>query len=301
MQSQNSLPEQPNDYELTETEKLEILTLLIKIQLASEEAIRLGFEPTPEEVESIYQGVINEYGGAKNLQLELNATGDTPEAFKDQITRNEALKYWRSLFFLKDARVTEAEAREFYEANITTAQHGEEVRALEILIPLPMDSEPNSQARQNARKLAQRILTEARADRDFEELIQIYMSPPALAATNNGQMGWVARDTTSLPALEEVLFSLAPGEVGEIVESPFNLHIVKVMEKRPAGVLSFAESRPEIISFLTENKIQNLLQDYLNKLVQMAEIQILDPEFKPLWEEAHLTAPDLPNPPAPEN
>ncbi len=52
------------------------------------------------------------------------------------------------------------------------------------------------------------------------------------AARNLGETGWVGKDTGS-PALDELTFALAPGEIGGPVESSSGWHLVLVQGMRP--------------------------------------------------------------------
>ncbi|MDR3204329.1 MAG: peptidylprolyl isomerase, partial [Deltaproteobacteria bacterium] len=143
---------------------------------------------------------------------------------------------------------------------------------------------------------------------DFEELIQRHMDNATRLATNNGRLDWVDRNTSGFKELEEVLFKLQPGEVGGLVESPFSFHIVKVLERRSAGVSSFAELKPEITEFLTEQKIDQAFRQKLNELRSEAKIEILDSNLAKAWEESQkqsateaaeeTTQPEQPQPPS---
>jgi parvulin-like peptidyl-prolyl isomerase len=205
--------------------------------------------------------------------------------FRNQLARNEAMRAWRDSSFLAGARVTEEEARAYYDAHLDEATHGDEARALQIMFPLPvLDTPRATEARALVRRKADEALALARSGRDFEDLIRAYMDPLTLAAVDNGQLGWVGR-TGSFPELEEVIMSLKPGEVGGPVETSFSLHIVKVLDTREAGTLSFLELRPEITEMLTDAKIDDLVQARSAELLNEAEITVLDPELAAGWEE----------------
>ncbi|MDR1545781.1 MAG: peptidyl-prolyl cis-trans isomerase [Deltaproteobacteria bacterium] len=225
-----------------------------------------------------------QYGGTEGLNAVLTGVGETTESFREQLRRSLTIKNWRETAFLKVAQVSYDEARAFYDERLEEARHGERMRALQILVPVPFLSSQNAElAKEQARKTAEEILKEAQDGANFEDLIQTRMDPTARAATNDGRVGWLVRGASGFPELEEVLFALKPGEVGGLVETPYSFHIVKALEYRPAGQVSFAEAKPEIILMLANRKIDQAVQARVDELRRQAKIEILDPSLAAAW------------------
>jgi parvulin-like peptidyl-prolyl isomerase len=280
-----------------------VLDLLIKIELASQEASRLGLEPKGAELDRLAseaaQAAAKDYGGMEGLEQALEANGETMEDFKAQVARTQGLRNWRDTAFLSEAKVTDAEAEAFYKEHLEEASHGEEVRVAHLMFPLPF-ADPGSAegATRRIRERAQEALGLAKSGINFEDLIPRYMDETTLAATNRGQMGWVSRGAT-FPQLEEVIFSMAPGEVSDVIETPYSLHIVKVLDSRPPGVTPFQELRPQIILMLHEHKLDTLVQRRMAELAASAEIDIPDPELSKAWQEFRKAEPPSGAPGAP--
>lgn len=72
---------------------------------------------------------------------------------------------------------------------------------------------------------AQKAMTSLISGTDFDELAWTY-SP-----VTGGELGWFPRGYLTVPAVEEVAFSLAVGEYSQIIESELGYHIVLVLEK----------------------------------------------------------------------
>jgi peptidyl-prolyl cis-trans isomerase C len=258
--------------------KVEILDQLISLEIAYQEALKEGFAPKPAELDKIMAKVAESYGGdAENLKTLLSSHGDSEERLREQVAYNETVKNWRDTAFLSKAIVADSEAKKYYEANLKLADHPEQLRALQIVFPVPLTALGDQvKTRDSLKEKAQQALKEAQAGANFEDLIKKYMNPNTLSLTNNGQMGWVSQDG-GFPVLEEALFKLKPGEISEVVETDFSFHILKVLEHRPAGTLAFEDVRPDILDFLTNNKINMATREKIAELREAAKIEIPEP------------------------
>jgi peptidyl-prolyl cis-trans isomerase C len=68
------------------------------------------------------------------------------------------------------------------------------------------------------------------AGNDFAILAGLYSLDPS-TSLSGGDLGWFPRGYLLTVEVEEVAFSLQPGEIGEIVESPLGFHIVQSIER----------------------------------------------------------------------
>jgi len=105
-----------------------------------------------------------------------------------------------------------------------------------LMIPEPSE-EKKSEQREKLKALRERILSGelsfAIAARDF--------SADRLSAENGGELGFSPKGTF-VPSFEKTAFSLDEGEISEIVETQFGLHLIKLVERRgelinPAHIL----------------------------------------------------------------
>jgi peptidyl-prolyl cis-trans isomerase D len=129
-----------------------------------------------------------------------------------------------------------------------TAQ--EEVRARHILIKLPPGAD--EKARAEARKKAEDALAKAKKGDDFAKLAEKLSDDPG-SAKAGGDLGRFSRGKM-VPEFEAAAFALAPGQISEIVESPFGFHIIQVEEKQPGGPKPLETVRQEIVQTLTDER-----------------------------------------------
>jgi peptidyl-prolyl cis-trans isomerase D len=126
----------------------------------------------------------------------------------------------------------------------------EQVRASHILVPVAPDADDAAKA--EARKKADDLLAKVKAGGDFAALAKEHSGDPG-SASKGGDLGFFPRGRMVGP-FEEAAFTLEPGKVSEIVESPFGLHIIRVEEKKAGGPQPLEQVREQIVTTLTDER-----------------------------------------------
>jgi peptidyl-prolyl cis-trans isomerase C len=140
----------------------------------------------------------------------------------------------------------EAWAQTSYKANAKKYEQPEQVRASHILI---RTAEPD------AKNKAEAILKELRNGADFSKLAKDKSQDPGSAA-KGGDLGFFARGRMIKP-FEDTAFGMAKaGDISEVIESPFGFHIIRLDEKKPAGLQPFAEVKDALLR-QAQNEILN--------------------------------------------
>ncbi len=122
----------------------------------------------------------------------------------------------------------------------------EAVKFSQIFIPAPEGTAPEE--KEAAHKQLEDVLREARGGADFAELAKQHSKDDS--AARGGDMGFVNRGQLVEP-LDTALFALAEGEVSDVVESAFGLHLLRAVEKQKDEVMELDEVRERIVDALT--------------------------------------------------
>ncbi|HYJ87850.1 MAG TPA: peptidylprolyl isomerase [Pyrinomonadaceae bacterium] len=108
-------------------------------------------------------------------------------------------------------------------------QLAEKMKATEQEVDAYLAKHPELDTKQNRAK-AEDVLKRVRAGEDFAKLAKEFSSD-AGNKDKGGDLGWFGKGAM-VPAFEEAAFKLKPGEISDLVETPFGLHIIKMDERK---------------------------------------------------------------------
>jgi hypothetical protein len=158
-------------------------------------------------------------------------------------------------------------AEEEIQRRWATEGPGVEIRARHILLRSPTEASP--QQRDSVRQLAQSIQEQAAAGEDFAALAAEYSEDPGSAA-RGGDLGFFSRGRMVQP-FEDVAFALEPGEVSDVVETPFGYHVILVEERQQQEL---GEDREGFRQYLVQQSIQDAELAYLDELSERANVDV---------------------------
>lgn len=123
-----------------------------------------------------------------------------------------------------------------------------------------------------AQKKAQEMLAKIRAGESFEAVAKL--SDDKANADNGGDLGWFGPGEM-VDTFEDVLNTLSPGQLSEVVRTKFGFHIIKLEEAQPETIRSFADVRGEIEKALQQEQLE---QDFREKTEQFANLAYEQPD-----------------------
>lgn len=167
-------------------------------------------------------------------------------------------------------------------AKFYVQQTGERVRARHILISVPGENgaptgwaQATPEQKAAARKRILELKKQIQKGSDFAELAS-QNSADKGSAPNGGDLGFFTRGQM-VPPFEKAAFALGVGQLSDVVESPFGLHLLRVEEKKAATKLRFEDAEDDIKEYLFRAAQQKALQDFVGEMRKTAQVKITLP------------------------
>lgn len=151
----------------------------------------------------------------------------------------------------KPEAISEEAVRAFYEGHLAEYQVPERRRARHIL--LRVDEAASDEVKAARKAEAEKILQQIQQGADFAATAKRLSEDGS--KDRGGDLGFFSRGQM-VPSFEESAFSLKPGEVSAVVETPFGVHLIKVEEIQAATTRSLAEVGPTIRQQLAQKEAQ---------------------------------------------
>ena len=211
---------------------------------------------TPEGREALLEQLINKKlflaDAAKNL-YEYDAVFKAElQKIKEDLLANFAITK-----AVENVKVTDEEAKKFYDENKASLLSGETVSASHILV----DSEDK----------ANEILKDITDGKiSFEDAAQKYSSCPS--SQNGGSLGEFGRGQM-VPEFDTAVFSMEVGETRGPVKTQFGYHLIKLNSKNEAKEIAFEEIKEQIKARLLNDKQRTA---YTSKITQLKILYPVD-------------------------
>jgi len=245
----------------------QMLNNLISKQVVAEKIAAENIAISDEEYTKALGELTANLPAGATLDVMLAQSGTSEEEFKTSFT--EELKF-RKLIESQSggkAEASEAEAQTFYDENKQQFEKAESVDASHILIGF--EETDSDEVKAEKKKQLEDIKARIGAGADFAEMAKEHSSCPSKA--QGGSLGNFTRGRM-VPAFEEAAFSQPVGEVGNIVETQFGYHIIRVDKKVDAGTTPFDEVKDQLVKYLSSQKQQKVAREYVDELVKAATV-----------------------------
>ncbi len=247
----------------------EALDQAIQNTLLVREARRAGMEVSDREVDQRLEELRARYPSEEAFREDLQASGETLSEIRSRLRRqilaiNVGMSRRRE--FEQNAVVTESEVAQYYQDNIEEFQRPERVRVRQIFVAAETD-----EAQEQASARLEQLREELEGGADFHELAAEHSEAPG--AEQGGLIGWQQRGDLVDP-LDSAAFSLEAGEISEVLETSFGVHILKVDEREDADVASLDEVRSQIEPRLRGKKAEERFDRWIANLRRRAGVRV---------------------------
>jgi peptidyl-prolyl cis-trans isomerase SurA len=252
--------------------KESFLQRLIDNILIEQEAKKIGISATVKEEDVM--GAIQDMLTKQNISMQdflkrLAAEGKSIEFVKKEI-RSQMVRMRLLRMEVKDKIiVTDSEIGEYYNQHRQEYEGKESVRMKQLLLKFPPEADKTvkMKLKSNALRLRELIIK----GESFDELAAQYSQGPA--AAQGGDVGFIEKGTI-IPEVEAVAFSLPVEQVSDVIESSLGFHIIKVIDKKGAGLKPIAVVREEIKAKLEDEKLDKKYEEWMSSVRAKAHVEI---------------------------
>ena len=214
--------------------------ILLVQQAERDTAVKVSEQEVVEAVEKTVQNVHKQFTSQLEFQTQLRAAGFVSEEEwrrwladnqRRTILQQRLIEQLRQKNKLRPIPPTEAQLRAFWEQNsVGRPQRPALLSFRQIVIPVV----PDSASKARARALAESLLVAVRHGTNFADVAKRF-SADSTSRSQGGELGWFRRGVMVKP-FEAVAFRLRPGDISNVVETPFGYHIIQVERVQPAEV-----------------------------------------------------------------
>jgi peptidyl-prolyl cis-trans isomerase C len=247
-----------------------VLDQLVTYTVLKQEAKARNFTVTDAEVDQQIKALQQQAGGDEAFKKALAERKMTLERLKADAQAQIAIEKMMSAQAATATEATDAEARDFYNKNPEQFKRPETVRASHILLLIDPKADDTTKKQATAKIAA--VLKRAKSGEDFAALAQ--QNSQDGSAQQGGDLGFFPKEKM-VPEFTNVAFALKPGEISDVVTTPFGVHIIKVTDRKPAGTVPLDEVTAELKTFLTQQKKREQAQAFVEQVKQKAKIEVL--------------------------
>ena len=273
-----------------------VVSELIVKALLNEEMEKNKIAVTKEEIENAEKDIIGKFGSKEQFMQVLKINGVTYDKFKKDI--EEEIKLKKFVDSIAMVSVGESEAKKYYNENLDKFKYPKRVRASHILIAANPEQiaakikEDNKDITEE--ELAAKLSEKMNELKNKAEALQAKVkkvpssfakvakenSQDTASAIRGGDLGFFAKEEM-VEAFANKAFSMAPNTISEVVQTPYGFHIIMVTDRNEAGVLSFEQSKKDIINYLESLDKVDILKNKIEALRKDAKIEYYDESYNP--------------------
>jgi peptidyl-prolyl cis-trans isomerase C len=243
----------------------------VERELLFQEAQARHVEPETKRVEQAYDEARLKHRDETAWVDWLKDQGHDPNSFRTELRIVETVRALVDQEARKVPPISDDEAEAFYRDHPAAFGVGERLRVAHILCRVAADA--TEKVRTAAQLKAGTLLFRAQRGEDFGALARQF-SEDRTSNSDGGVLPEFVRGQTPR-AFEDAAFALQkPGDLSGVVIAPDGLHIIKLIERKPASDLSFDDIKGPLEERMLAQKRQDAVRALVGRLRAQAKIEI---------------------------
>lgn len=245
------------------------LDQLIAVELLHQAGQKLAVNDLDKQVEARVAASRERFPSAEEFQKALSEYGLTEQELARNYRRDIVINNLIEREVTGKVRVADDAVRKFYAENPDRFSRGESVTAGHILIGV--DPKAGEEEKKKAREKVVSVREKLLGGGDFAQMAKENSTCPS--AAQGGDLGSFGKGEM-VPSFEKAAFALKPGEVSDVVETPFGYHVIRVTDRKEAETVKFEEVREKIEEYMRGEATQKGITDLVERLRKGAAVEI---------------------------
>jgi parvulin-like peptidyl-prolyl isomerase len=234
------------------------LEQLVERQLILHDFDVEGYKLPDSVVDELVQDRIRDrFGDRVTLTKTLQAQGLTYEQFRKGIRDQYIESALRNQNVSREIIISPYKVETYYLTHQDDFKVEDEIKLRMIVL------NKNSADDTNAPSLAREILAKIKEGATFSEMASVYSQ--GSQRSQGGDWGWVERSVLR-KELADVAFTLKPGQISDVIETPEACYLTLVEQTRPAHVKPLTEIRSDIEKTLRTQEQSRLQKQWIDSL-----------------------------------
>jgi len=244
-----------------------VLDGLIGEALMYDDAKKRGLVASDAEVDKGVEGFKANYEDQAAFDAGLKAQGTSVEQLRAQLRQSLSIEKVLRQELQQDVKVSEADARAFYQQNQAAfvGQPEYKIRLVRVPIEAPGDALARERARQKAESARRKILEGI----DFAEVVRQFSNDP-LTKDKGGEL---PPFPLGKGPVDLAISKLEINQISQVIEDHGAFQVIQLREKLPARTISFEEARPRIEGLIQQGKLQDTVLARVEALRRAAKIE----------------------------
>lgn len=221
----------------------------------------------------IFEKFKSKFKTPENYQKYLNEKKLTEKDIKKKIEDRLKISAFQDFLF-KDITVLDDEALKYYKEHEANINYPTSYLLSQIMLYYPQNA---SQIEKDwvAEKL-EGLRKQILAGADFGEVAS--KNSEGAAANKGGIIGWMNADSQIDPELLKAMISLKKGDISQSIKTSSGVHLLKLMDLRPASNKEFKDVKDEIIQGLLMDKKRETITTLTEEIKKQVKIDIFYPK-----------------------
>jgi len=247
----------------------EVLEKLIDQKLIDQATKDMPIKVSEKEIDAMIQG-FKENNKITDDQLKdaLKQQGLTWEEYRNEIREGIRRNQVISQMIRSQISVSEKEIKDYYQKHPDNFFEPAQVKLEQMFFPVPDQTTPEK--KKAVSQSAEESLKKIKAGEDFQKAAQGLNLP----ANNTSCDVGMYKKGELMGALDQEAFILKPGEVSNVISTNKGYCIIRVLERSEEKTKKIEEVHEAISNYLSQQKMEDKLQEWLQELRTNAYIDI---------------------------